>query len=231
MSFARVGQPENVGRCAQASITLNNHRMEQMISLRKPSTATIEGFLNSQSKLAFTYAAVGATATQPPAGYNLDHTRIKLGTGERVFLAAKAALESWGQFRLGWLEPRPLAASIRVGGMVAVVGRSVGLWWTNACRIVYVIDEHGPAVRFGFAYGTLPAHAGTGEERFLVEWDRTDDSVWYDVIAFSKPHGFLPHLGYLWLRIVQRRFGKASGAAMVKAVSNENVGAEPLLEA
>ena len=51
----------------------------------------------------------------------------------------------------------------------------LGLWWLNACRIVYVVDEAGPVTKFGFAYGTLPGHAGTGEERFLVEWDRASD--------------------------------------------------------
>ena len=38
--------------------------------------------------------------------------------------------------------------------------------------------------RFGFAYGTLPGHGGSGEERFLIERDR-DDGVWYDILAFS----------------------------------------------
>jgi hypothetical protein len=27
--------------------------------------------------------------------------------------------------------------------------------------------------RFGFAYGTLPCHLVAGEERFVVEWDKT----------------------------------------------------------
>ena len=58
----------------------------------------------SQSKLGFTYTAVGATASQPPAGYTVDHTRIKLGEGEEVFMKAKAALGRWEQFRLGWVE-------------------------------------------------------------------------------------------------------------------------------
>ena len=51
--------------------------------------------------------------------------------------------------------------------MVAILARSIGLWWLNACRIVAVVDEDGPVKRFGFAYGTLPDHAGSGEERFL----------------------------------------------------------------
>jgi len=30
-------------------------------------------------------------------------------------------------------------------------------------------NEEEPIQRYGFAYGTLPDHAETGEERFLVE--------------------------------------------------------------
>ena len=75
-----------------------------MVSLRRPSTETIREFLASQSKLGFTYTAVGATASLPPAGYTVDHTRIKLGEGEEVFTRARAALGRWEQFRLGWVE-------------------------------------------------------------------------------------------------------------------------------
>lgn len=192
-----------------------------MISLHKPSAETIESFLNSQSKSGFTYAAVGATATVPPSGYNLDHSRIKLGEGEAVFLAAKAALQDWTQCYLGWVEAKPQESSIRVGGMVAVVAQSVGMWWINACRIIYLVRDEGSLCRYGYAYGTMPAHAGSGEERFLVEWDRSDNTVWYDILAFSKPHGFLSHVGYPWLRRVQRRFREQSGVAMLKAVNGQ----------
>jgi alpha-ketoglutarate-dependent taurine dioxygenase len=44
-----------------------------------------------------------------------------------------------------------------------------------------------PVRRFAFAYGTLAEHAESGEERFQVEW-REDDSVWYDILAFSRPN-------------------------------------------
>ena len=64
-----------------------------MLSLRKPSPEDIRQFLTAQAKLDFTYSAVGATATTPPADYVVDHTRIKLGEGEAVFTAARAALE------------------------------------------------------------------------------------------------------------------------------------------
>jgi len=190
-----------------------------MLSLRKPTAETIREFLAGQAKLNFSYAAVGATATLPPVGYVVDHRRIKLGEGEAVYLRARLALERWNQFDLGWVLASPPQTPIAPGEVVAVVARQVGVWWLNACRIVYVIDEVEPMPRFGFAYGTLPDHAGAGEERFLVEWDRATGAVWYDILAFSKPHQLLPRLGYLYMRWVQKRFGKESAAAMVSAVA------------
>ena len=158
-----------------------------MISLGKPSTETIRQFLDGQRTLDFSYPFVGATATRPPAGFVVDQTRIRLGSGAAVFAAGKAALERWDQFRLGWLEAYPSDTPLRPGEVVAILARSTGLCWIVACRIIYVINENGPINRFGFAYGTLPDHAATGEERFLIEWNRTDDSVWYDILAFSVP--------------------------------------------
>jgi uncharacterized protein (UPF0548 family) len=192
-----------------------------MVSLRRPSRETIREFLTSQSKLDFTYASVGATASLPPAGYVVDHTRIKLGQGEEVFMKAKLALGRWDHFRLGWVEARSPETPIQTGAVVAVIARNLGLWWLNACRIVYVVDDPGPIRRFGFAYGTLPDHAESGEERFLVEWDRTTGEVWYDILAFSRPHQLLARLGYPYTRRVQKRFGKESVAAMVRAVQND----------
>jgi uncharacterized protein (UPF0548 family) len=192
-----------------------------MVSLRRPSGETIRAFLASQSGLGLTYEAVGATAAVPPEGYAVDHTRIKLGEGEEVFLRAKAALGRWEQFRLGWVEAWPPEAPIQAGVVVAVVARTFGLWWLNACRVVYVVDEPGRVRRYGFAYGTLPDHAGTGEERFLVGWDRASGEVWYDILAFSRPHIVLTRLAYPYLRRVQKRFGKESAAAMVRAVQDE----------
>ncbi|MGO9470531.1 MAG: DUF1990 family protein [Isosphaeraceae bacterium] len=192
-----------------------------MLSLRRPSSETIRAFLATQSKLSVTYSAIGATATAPPAGYAVNHTRIKLGEGEEVFTKAKHALERWDQFRLGWVEAWPPETPIQTGGVVAVIARQIGLWWLNACRIVYVVNEPAPIRRFGFAYGTLPEHAETGEERFVVEWDRASGAVWYDIMAFSRPHQFLSRLGYPYTRRVQKRFAKDSAAAMVRAVRKE----------
>lgn len=83
-----------------------------------------------------------------------------------------------------------------------------------------MIDEAGPITKFGFAYGTLPDHAGSGEERFLIEWDRADNSVWYDILAFSRPQHFFIRLGYPMVRRTQKRFGRESAAVMLRAIKN-----------
>src|SRR4051812_10170203 len=115
-----------------------------MRSLRRPSDTTIRNFLAAQEEFDFTYPEVGATATVPPPGYDVDHTRLKLGEGKEVFTEAKAALKRWDQFRLGWVEAWPPESPIRVGEVVGSVAHCLGLWWLNACRIVYVVDEAGP---------------------------------------------------------------------------------------
>src|SRR5271156_139741 len=112
-----------------------------MFLLRKPSPSFVRTFLKGQAKLAFTYSAVGATSGTPPSGYVVDHTRIKLGTGQAVFTAAKNALKRWEQFQLGWVEPCWPETPIEPGQVVGVLARSCGLYSLNASQIVYVMDE------------------------------------------------------------------------------------------
>jgi uncharacterized protein (UPF0548 family) len=189
--------------------------------LRKPCTDILSQFVAEQSVLDFSYSAVGATAETPPVGYVVDRTRIELGAGESVFEAAKSALRRWQQFHLGWVEAWSPGTPLEVGQTVAVMGWAVGFWWLNCCRIVYTVDESGETTRFGFAYGTLPGHVESGEERFLIEWDRTTDQVAYDILAFSKPNHFLTRLGYPLVRRSQKRFGRDSAASMFRAVNPE----------
>jgi uncharacterized protein (UPF0548 family) len=189
-----------------------------MLSLRKPSVDALRRFMTAQAKLPYTYEAVGATAETPPAGYVVDRTRMKLGEGEAVFRSAITALRRWEQFRLGWVEAWSPDTPIQPGEVVAVMGRAIGVWWLNACRIVYIVNEAGPISKFGFAYGTLPGHVESGEERFLIEWNRGDNSVWFDIVAFSRPNHFLTRFGYPVVRRLQKQFGRDSAAAMLKAV-------------
>ena len=193
-----------------------------MPSLLKPSHEVLRRFLAEQSGRDFSYDDVGATATSPPAGFVTDQTRIRLGTGESVFHDAKSTLKEWKHFRLGWVDAWPLETPIKSGEIVAVMGYSFGFWWLNSCRIIYVVDESGPISRFGFAYGTLPKHIEKGEERFLIEWDRSDNSVWYDILAFSQPNYFITRLGYPLVRRMQKRFGRDSAAAVFRAVNESD---------
>ncbi len=71
----------------------------------------------------------------------------------------------------------PAGAEIREGTTVALALPVLWIFVLAACRIVTVVAEPD---RFGFAYGTLPDHVESGEERFLVE--RTSDgSVHYEL--------------------------------------------------
>jgi uncharacterized protein (UPF0548 family) len=139
---------------------------------------------------------------------------------------AKSALERWEHFRLGWVETWPLETPIQAGQVVAVIARLFCLWLVNACRIVYLVNEEGPVERYGFAYGTLPEHVESGEERFTVEWHEADDAVWYDILAFSRPQQLLARLGYPLTRRLQKRFARDSAAAMQRAVADAKSSAQ-----
>ncbi len=191
--------------------------------LQKPSTDTLSQFVAEQSTLDFSYSAVGATAETPPVGFIVDRTRIELGAGQLVFETAKVALQRWQQFRLGWVEAWSPETPLEVGRAVAIMGWAVGFWWLNSCRIVYTVNESGDTTRFGFAYGTLPGHVESGEERFLIEWDRATDRVAYDILAISKPNHILTRLGYPLVRRSQKRFGRDSAASMFRAVNAEAI--------
>lgn len=184
----------------------------------RPGADEVRRFLADQAQAPFSYPHVGATRGELPAGYVVDRTRVHLGSGPQVMRAAKQALAGWRHFELGWLraaDPHPL---IRAGEMAAIEARIGGLWWLNACRIVYTVDEADDAgERFGFAYGTLPSHAESGEELFRVVWSRADNLVHYEILAFSRPRHMLARLCYPWTRRVQRQFARDSVAAMQQA--------------
>lgn len=178
-----------------------------MFRVTEPSDEDVDKFIASQKNLPFTYAEVGATNTTPPtSGYNVDHNRIQLGTGETIYKTAVEALQNWRHFDLGWVTVVPRGVPIEVGATVAIKARAFGSWSLSASRVVYTIGE---ARRFGFAYGTLPDHVERGEERFLIEW-LPDDSVWYDILAFSRPKHPLVRLSAPLARMLQKQFARDS---------------------
>ena len=185
-----------------------------MFLLGRPSAELVRHFIEQQRPLPFTYSEVGATRTSPPAGYRVDHNRIQLGSGEQGYARAVEALKRWQQFDLGWVRIASPEIPVEQDAVVAVEIKAFGLWSLTCARIVYVINNPGDAkARFGFAYGTLPGHVEQGEERFLVEW-KADDSVWYDIYAFSRPRLVMAKLGLPFCRMLQKRFAGDSMAAM-----------------
>ena len=190
-----------------------------MFSFRKPSPETMQGFLAEQRKCEFTYSAIGSIEKPPPAGFVVDHTHVRLGDGEKVFNEARAILTRWGHFQLGWVESSSCDIPLEQGQVVGVLANVFGVWSLNACRIVSVINsETSDLHRFGFIYGTLPGHVECGEERFMIEWDQSDDSVWYDILAFSRPQHVLARLGYPVVRRLQKKFARDSAAVMQRDV-------------
>jgi uncharacterized protein (UPF0548 family) len=188
-----------------------------LVSLQQPSDIAIRAFLDRQRSQTFPYRGVGSSRHVPPAGYVVDHRHVCLGTGQHTFETACAALQRWQMFQVGWVQLCWPSTGIEIGAVVGILASWGGLWCLNACRIVYVLDESSPMRRAGFAYGTLPGHAERGEERFSIEW-HSDDTIWYDLLAFSRPGHWLIWLGYPCVRRLQRRFALASLATMVRAV-------------
>ena len=189
----------------------------KLCSLERPSKEQVLVFLRSLDGVKLSYREARATQGDFPAGYQHDFHRVQLGVGPETFQRACEAIRLWKMFPKSWMDLIPKPAAIVEGQMVAVVAHTFGVWWLNACRIVYVVDTTTPTHRFGFAYGTV-IHAECGEERFLVEM-LEDGSVWYDLRAFSRPQHWLVRLAYPLARRLQKRFAIDSLQSMRVAVS------------
>jgi uncharacterized protein (UPF0548 family) len=140
-----------------------------------------------------TYAEVGATA------------EVDAGRGPRGYRASGAVrrvegldLRSAAERLLGWRvhEAAGLTVAVSSARVVdgAVVRLSLGrgrLRVQAPCRVVAVVEEPG---RVGFAYGTLPGHPESGEQRFLLE-QQDDGSLTFSITAFSRPAGLLARAG------------------------------------
>jgi uncharacterized protein (UPF0548 family) len=191
-----------------------------MFGLSKPDRQSILAFISGQRNQRFSYAEVGSSRQQAPQTYTADHNRVNLGQGVETFERAKSAIRQWKMFDMPWINLCWPDTPIEPGATVAVLVSHLGFWSMNACRIVYVIDEQGSSERYGFAYGTLPDHMERGEERFTVEFDTDDQTVWYDLYAFSRPT-MLARLAYPFARALQKRFASDSRAAMQRAVQRK----------
>jgi uncharacterized protein (UPF0548 family) len=188
-----------------------------MFCFKKPGPEKIREFLAVQKQQKFSYAPVGASPTQAPSGYIVDHNRIQLAQDRVAFARAKNAITHWKMLAIAWLELFRPSTPIEAGARVASAVSHLGSWSLHAAHIVYTIEEQGALESYGFAYGTLHDHAEMGEERFTVEFHAAAESVWYDLCALSRPRAparlALPYTGSL-----QKKFASDSRLAMKKAV-------------
>jgi uncharacterized protein (UPF0548 family) len=153
--------------------------------------------LRELSGLAFTYPEVGATASTLPSGYRHVRRERRIGSGRDRFDQAAAAVMRYGMLRGAGLRVSATTEVAQVG--TDVLGR-LGPF-RAPCRVVYVVDEPD---RRGFAYGSLPGHAVSGEEMFGVRYDPADDAVYSEVVAFSRPATWWSQLGSPVLMLAQR---------------------------
>ena len=144
-----------------------------------------------------TYAEVGATAGPLPAGYHHVQKSAAIGRGRRRFEEAAEKGMRWGMLRGAGLRVEATTEVVAVGSEVIVHLGPV----QAPCRVVYVVDE--PDQR-GFAYGTLPGHAESGEERFLVRYDPATDEVYAEVMAFSRHATWWSKLASPVTSVIQR---------------------------
>lgn len=138
--------------------------------------------------LALTYAEVGATAAELPGGYHHAHATARIGSGRARFEAAGDAVLAWGMLRGAGIDVETTSATAEVGSEVIV---KIGPL-RAPCRVVYVLNEPN---RRGFAYGTLPGHGVSGEELFSVRFEPGSESVYAEVVAFSRPATWWSRLG------------------------------------
>ncbi|MFN8441256.1 MAG: DUF1990 domain-containing protein [Caldilineaceae bacterium] len=189
------------------------------IRFRRPANDEIGTFVADQAEAKFSYAQLGMTKHPAPDDFQVDHNRIVLGKGQAIFEKVCAAVHAWQMIDLGWVSVYDASVPFAPGMTVAIIAEVFGVWFLNACRIVYTVEERsGEVWRYGFAYGTLPAHLERGEERFLIEWDRRSDEVRYDILAYSQPNTWLAKVGYPVVRLFQKRFGKDSKRVMASIV-------------
>jgi len=144
-----------------------------------------------------TYTEVGATAGPLPAGYHHVQKSAAIGRGRRRFEEAAEKGMRWGMLRGAGLRVEATSEVAAVGSEVIVHLGPV----RAPCRVVYVVDEPD---RRGFAYGTLPGHAESGEERFVVRYDPATDEVCAEVEALSRHATWWSKLGSPVTSVIQQ---------------------------
>lgn len=139
----------------------------------------------------FTYPDVGASAAADLPGYHHVARARTIGAGREDFVRASDRLAGWEMHRRAGIRVSPDTPRAAEGAEVRLSLGAGPLTIGAPCRVVYVIDDERER---GFAYGTLPGHPESGEERFSVVWHE-DDVVEMRIRAFSRPATWWSRLG------------------------------------
>lgn len=180
--------------------------------LSEPSDDDIRSLLGTVADAPYTHRDVGLTEgalDAAPRGFRLDRYGTDLGEGRAVFERAVAALARIENYPPSFTRVVRQAGELAPGHVFATVASHLGFVSVHPCRVLYVIREH---TRFGFGFGTLPGHAESGEERFVVEL--VGSMTRYEVLAFSRPTGLITRLGAPVARSYQLRFQRETLATM-----------------
>ncbi|MCZ2404526.1 DUF1990 domain-containing protein [Paenarthrobacter sp. Z7-10] len=157
--------------------------------------------------------------TDWPEGYRRVHHRIQVAHGAQAYGRLARGILDWGIQRGAGLRVAALPSlrhqgtdadasadadgAVRIGSRVAC-GFGLGpirlpipcevVWLEKPTAVVVLPDGRTRPQRAGFGYGTLPGHPASGEEAFMASL-HADGSVYFELLAFSKPAGLIFRLG------------------------------------
>ncbi|NED12442.1 DUF1990 domain-containing protein [Streptomyces sp. SID9124] len=164
------------------------------------------------------YPEAGATRLGPlPDGYNHLHHRTRVGRGRADFEAAGAAITEFRMHRGSGAHVEASTPRADAGTAVRVAVHAGPLRLAVPCRVIWA--EYGPA-RIGFGYGTETGHAECGEECFVAELAE-DGTVWFRVMAFSRPARWYARLGGPLVPPLQRWYARRLGRTLRRIVTRE----------
>lgn len=176
-----------------------------LVTVGSPTAAAIDRVLADAHATALTYGEVGASlGDERPAGYRHDRWSVALGRGGAAFDRGVEGLNRWEGHRHAGIAVHPADIPPAAGADVALVIPLGPLTLTVANRIVVVEHEDR---RFAVVYGTLPGHGEQGEEAFVIN-RHDDDTVTFDIVAFSRPVGFSRFGAPAVRRLQQRATGR-----------------------
>ncbi|WP_392674432.1 DUF1990 family protein [Streptomyces sp. LN785] len=165
---------------------------------------------------ALSYPEVGATRLGPlPDGYHHLHHRVAVGRGRAAFESAGAAVTDWSMHRTAGTRIRASTVRAEAGTAVRVAIGLGPLRFTALCEVIWTAYDRE---RIGFAYGTLSRHPECGEESFVVEL-ADDGTVWFTVLAFSRPACWYTRLAGPLVPFAQRLYARRLGSALRRIAS------------